>query len=68
MVIESKPLPEEMLKETYVLLEDASALYYALKLHYQYAEDIPDRLVSMFEDRLGDAITNMLDVVNPPPF
>lgn len=68
MVTQDKSLQAEVLKETYVLLADASALYYALKLYHQSQEDIPHHLVEMFENRLGEAVSNMVDVVHPFPF
>ncbi len=68
MVSQDKPLLAEVLKETYVLLADASALYYASKLHHQYGEDIPERIVEMFEERLASALHNVSDIVNPTPF
>ncbi|KKM23469.1 hypothetical protein LCGC14_1614900 [marine sediment metagenome] len=68
MVLESKPHEAEVLKETNVLLLDASAVYYAIKLYDQCGEGVPDRLVEMFEERLKSALQNISDIVHPIPF
>lgn len=68
MVAESKPLPEAMLKETYVLLNEARLLWDALRLYDNYAGVIPDGLMEMFEERLKGATQNLSDLINPFPF
>ncbi len=68
MVSESKPLPEEMLKETYVLAIEAGALYYAVKFLMRHDGQPPEQLVEMLEQRLTDVESNLADIVNPHPF
>ena len=68
MILESKPLSATVLKETYVLLLGASALYYAVKLYQTYGADCPGRLIEMFEERLETVKLNVSDIVHPHPF
>lgn len=68
MISESKPLPAEVLKETYVLIQEARILWDALRLYDRSVEPIPDELLEMIESRLSHVYQALEDVVNPLPF
>jgi hypothetical protein len=68
MVPEDKTLRVNVLKETYVLLEDVSALLYAVELVLTETEATPDHLLLMLRRHLNDALSNMADIISPHPF
>lgn len=68
MILEHKPLPEQMLKETYVLVAEVSTLWYAVELYRCSNEDMPEHLIQMLQKRLDDVLVRMSDIVHPFPF
>ncbi|KKM24529.1 hypothetical protein LCGC14_1604210 [marine sediment metagenome] len=68
MVLEHKPPVSPQLKETYVLVAEASTLWYAVELYRMSGEDMPEHLVEMLEKRLDSALVSISELVHPHPF